>query len=73
MSGSTLAQMDRRFAEIAVAKGYVESSDIVTALSNRLRDHARWCISSLPSVLLEENLMTCEQIDSVLEEMFDSQ
>jgi len=73
MSGSTLAEMDRQFAEIAVSKGYVEPSDIVTALSRRLHAKDGCYPGSLPSVLIEENLITCEEIDAVLDEMFDSQ
>jgi len=72
MDHSVLAEMDRRFARIAVAKGYIKVADAWAArfdLINEGRD--RCCPRTLPSVLLERNLITPREIDSVFMEMFD--
>lgn len=70
MRNSILGALDRRFAEVAVAKGYLSWGDFVSA---RQRSGALTRSSrprTLPGELLELGLMGSDQIDAVMVDMF---
>ena len=73
MSDATSKQsiLDDRFAAIAIARGYVTSGEVKMALRARGREESDY-FRTLPSVLLELELMNCRQIDAVIHEMFDT-
>ena len=73
MSDATSVQsvLDDRFAAIAVARGYVTSGEVKMGLRARAREESDY-FRTLPSVLLELELMNCRQIDAVIHEMFDT-
>jgi len=67
-----LAALDRRFAEIAIAKGYL-SRAAYRYMRKALR-HGRdgeGHIKTLPNLLFEKGMMSLEEIDSVFEELLD--
>ena len=67
----TIAGMDRRFAEIAISRGYVSPRlcrhlCLVTQIARGAYGHR----VTLPELLVRKNLVSLERIDSVLQELF---
>ena len=71
MSGLRLTVLDRQFAQLAAARGYVASDDLDRALhtlrQSRGVGEGR---DILPKIVYEMDLMAWDEIDAVFREMF---
>ncbi|HZD41576.1 MAG TPA: hypothetical protein VE131_12700 [Terriglobales bacterium] len=68
---SAVEETCRRFATIAVSKGFITAEQAKTALSEQLdEDLANKRHRLVGAILLEKGWITIPQIDSVLHELF---
>lgn len=67
-----LLNLDRRFAETAIANGYMRPDDLTDVKhKDLLASGSGQVIRTLPQVLLEKGLMNYDQIESTLQDMLD--
>ena len=77
---AALTALDRKFARIAIAREYLTKADLKRALAEIPRgrtvgatgagDNRAHAWKTLPEVLFEHSMLTCDQIDAVFDKMF---
>ena len=71
MTEPVCVEMDRRFAKIALGKGYICKRTLESVMTYRRFDtNGSHPPKTLPCVFIERRLMSHDQVDRVLNQMF---